>query len=70
MRRTKGRTLPHKWLKNRPIVRITPEADRDTGVDTFWVPLPKRPRGPYVVRVTLRDHNGATLDLAKSSKIE
>jgi len=68
LRHAKNRRIPQKWLRNRSIMKITPDADRDSGSADFWVPLPKAPRGPFYVRITLRDENGTALTFAKTRR--
>jgi hypothetical protein len=69
LRQANGRRLPHKWLKNRPVLQLTGKATSDTGSADFWVPLPKRPHGPFVVRLTMKDEDGTPLTFAKSGRI-
>jgi hypothetical protein len=70
LRHAAGRSLPHTWLKNRPIMRLTGEAQSDTGSTEFWVPLPKRPHGPFIVRIAMKDDNGTPLTFAKTHKFD
>jgi hypothetical protein len=69
LRHANGGSLPHKWLRNRPILKLTGEAGHDSGSAEFWVPLPKRPRGPYIVRITMYDDKGTPLAFAKTSEV-
>lgn len=64
-----GARLPHEWLRNRSVLELTGEAESDSGSAEFWVPLPKRPRGPYFVRIGMYDDEGTPLTFAKTSKI-
>ena len=69
LRRADGRVLPQQWLKNRRVLKLTSEAERDSGGAQFWVPLPKRPRGPFIVRVRMDDDHGTPLTFAKTRAI-
>jgi hypothetical protein len=68
LRGANGRRLPHKWLKNRPVMKLTGEAQTDTGSEEFWVPLPKRPHGPFSVRIAMTDDNRTPLTFANTQK--
>jgi hypothetical protein len=70
LRRADGASLPHRWLKNRPVLRLTGKAQSDTGSTDFWVPLPNRPHGPFVVRLTMKDDDGTPLTFAKTHKFD
>jgi hypothetical protein len=69
LRHADGRRLPHEWLRSRAVLELTGEAETDSGSAEFWVPLPKRPRGPYFVRVGVFDDEGTPLTFAKTGEI-
>ena len=69
LRHADGRRLPHKWLRNRTVMKLEGEAQSDTGSARFWVPLPKRPSGPYYVYIAMHDHSGTPLTFKKTKKI-
>ena len=69
LRHADGRRLPHKWLRNRTVMKLEGEAQSDTGSARFWVPLPKRPSGPYYVHIAMHDHSGTPLTFKKTKKI-
>jgi hypothetical protein len=69
LRHADGRRLPHQWLRNRGVLTVKGEAEKDTGSAEFWVPLPRRPRGPYFVRIALNDDEGTPLTFAKSTEV-
>ena len=69
LRHGDGGRLPHVWLRNRRVIKLTGEAESDSGSAEFWVPLPKRPRGPYFVRIGMYDEDGTPLTFANSGKI-
>jgi hypothetical protein len=56
-----GKRLPQEWLADRKVLVLKGEAIEDGGGDDFWVPLPKRPSGPYYVRITVSGDNGSRL---------
>jgi hypothetical protein len=68
LRHAQNHRIPQKWLKNRSIMKITPDADRDSGSADFWVPMPKAPKGPFYIRIVLRDENGTALGFAKTHR--
>jgi hypothetical protein len=69
LRHGDGGRLPHVWLRNRRVIKLTAEAESDSGSAEFWVPLPKRPRGPYFVRIGMYDEDGTPLTFENSGKI-
>jgi hypothetical protein len=69
LRHGDGGRLPHVWLRNRPVIHLTGEAESDSGSAEFWVPLPKRPRGPYFVRIGMYDADGTPLTFANTDRI-
>jgi hypothetical protein len=70
LRHGDGGRLPHLWLRNRPVIHLTGEAESDSGSAEFWVPLPKRPRGPYFVRIGMYDADGTPLTFANTDKVD
>jgi hypothetical protein len=69
LRHGDGGRLPHVWLRNRRVIKLTGQAESDSGSAEFWVPLPKRPPGPYFVRIGMYDEDGTPLTFANSDKI-
>lgn len=61
--------MPQAWLRNRPALRLMPEAGSDRGSPAVWVPLP-RERGPYFVRLELFDDRGNRLDKADTKSFD
>lgn len=61
--------MPQAWLRNRPALRLVPEAGSDRGSPAVWVPLP-RERGPYFVRLELFDDRGNRLDKADTKSFD
>ena len=70
LRHGDGGRLPHVWLRNRPVIHLTGEAESDSGSAEFWVPLPKRPRGPDFVRIGMYDDDGTPLTFANTTKVD
>jgi hypothetical protein len=69
LRHGDGGRLPHVWLRNRRVIKLTGEAESDSGSAEFWVPLPKRPAGPYFVRIGMYDEDGTPLTFANTDKV-
>jgi hypothetical protein len=59
--------VPRPWLRNRPAMRIEPEADDERSSGSFWVPLP-RARGRWFVRLKVYDRRGRRLSYADTRR--
>jgi hypothetical protein len=56
-----GPSLPHDWLQDQLADRLRAEAEKDSASSYFWIPLPEEP-GPFFVRLSVLDDDGALLD--------
>jgi hypothetical protein len=58
-----GGSVPLNWVRGQSVLEVAAEAQEDSGIGSFWVPLP-REEGPYKVRVFVYDENGTQLAYA------